>query len=125
MVKDFSKRVKHFEEAVVKGIDRPQWHPEKAATIYETWKDEAEVYAQLESELKSLLAELGVPTALRGLYYSFGRRIFKMLYKLGATRTEIDATVEYWARRGLDRRILTRIVNYIGRFITGGARARR
>ena len=108
------RRVKHYEEAVVKNIDRPQWHPDKAKAMFETWKDMHVAYAQLESQLKGLLERLNVPTALRGLYYSFGRKIFKMVHKMRATKAEIEAEIDFWSKaRGLDRKVLREIVKFI------------
>lgn len=121
MVKPLERRVKHYEEAVVKDIDRPKWHPEKASYMFEVWKDAIAEYAQLEQSVLGILANKNVPRALRGLYLSFARQVYKMV-KNKATKREIDGIITMWEARGLNRNVLNEIYKYISGMATGGRR---
>ena len=121
MVKPLERRVRHYEEAVVKDIDRPKWHPEKAQNMFETWKDAIAEYAQLEQSVLGILANKNVPRALRGLYLSYARQIYKMV-KNKATKREIDGVIALWESRGLNRTVLQEIYKYISGVATGARR---
>jgi len=119
-VVDVSQRVKHYEEAVVKNIDRPTWHPEKASTMFETWKDKYAPYAEIEELVKVITERRGIPTGLRVMYLNFARKVLKLLMKR-APRRQLEALARAWATEyGLRREVLTEIL----RAITSSGRAR-
>jgi len=122
VARSFERRVKHYEEAVVKNIDRPRWHPEKATDMFDAWKDRAAIYADLDNQVKAILAEAGVPTVLRGLYLSFARAAFKKIVDKKASKRDIDALVAYWAANGLDKKVLDKIVKFIAGNYAAGTR---
>ena len=122
MPRPADRRIEHYEEAVVKNIDRPEWAEEKRIRMFDHAKEAQEQLAQLDQQVATILRRLNVPTIDRAKYYAFARKLWKTVYvKLGSQK-DIDALKKHWINLGADAKVINEITKMI---TSGGTFARK